>query len=96
MNTFECATGGGCVLGSSTAALPHLTGRLGPGVMAITAFPVIDRLREDITKSPNGTAFFAHLLTPHAPYVYDADCELRLEGSQWLWPKAPPVFLDTD
>ena len=63
----------------------------GPGVMAITAFPVIDRLREDITKSPNGTAFFAHLLTPHAPYVYDADCELRLEGSQWLWPEVAPT-----
>ena len=31
--------------------------------------------------------FFAHLLTPHEPYVYDADCDLRLHESQWLWPE---------
>ena len=61
-----------------------------PGLIPVAAFPVFDRLRQDITKSPHGTVFFTHLLTPHEPYVYDADCGLRVDGSQWLWPKVTP------
>ena len=62
-----------------------------PRVGPIAVSPVIDRLREDITESPRGTAFFAHLLTPHYPYVYDADCRLRLDVSEWLSASSPEV-----
>ena len=57
--------------------------RAGP----LAASGAIDRLREDITKGPRGTAFFAHLLTPHEPYVYDSDCGLRSNESEWIWPE---------
>jgi hypothetical protein len=45
---------------------------------------VFDRLARDIEENPRGHAFFAHLLVPHYPYVYDRNCTLRSETSDWL------------
>jgi hypothetical protein len=43
----------------------------------------IDRLIGDISNARRGDYFFAHLLMPHYPYVYDKDCRLR-PVKEWL------------
>jgi len=45
---------------------------------------VFDRLSEDILEHPRGHAFFAHLIMPHYPYVWDRNCALRERTSEWL------------
>ena len=39
---------------------------------------------DDVLRHPRGHAFFAHLLLPHYPYVFDRRCELRPRTSDWL------------
>lgn len=38
---------------------------------------VLDRITQDLAQGARGTLFFAHLLTPHYPYQYDASCRVR-------------------
>ena len=45
---------------------------------------VFERLSEDALRNPRGHAFFAHLILPHYPYVFDSRCELRPRTSDWL------------
>jgi hypothetical protein len=45
---------------------------------------VLDRISDDVARHPRGHAFFAHLLLPHYPYVFDRRCELRPSTSDWL------------
>jgi hypothetical protein len=45
---------------------------------------VFERLSEDVLRNPRGHAFFAHLILPHYPYVFDSGCELRPRTSDWL------------
>jgi hypothetical protein len=45
---------------------------------------VFDRLGDDVLRHPRGHAFFAHLLMPHYPYIFDSRCELRPRTSDWL------------
>jgi hypothetical protein len=45
---------------------------------------VLERLRADVRRLPRGHAFFAHLIMPHYPYVFDRRCELRPRTSDWL------------
>jgi hypothetical protein len=40
-------------------------------------------LRADVLAHPNGTVFFAHLLAPHNPFVYDANCHLIPKIADW-------------
>lgn len=54
-------------------------GRVGP----IAVAPTVDRLIRDVSLAKGGTAFFAHLLMPHYPYVYDSDCAVRSPISKW-------------
>lgn len=55
-------------------------GRVGP----IAAMPTFDTLVEDISAAPRGgTMFFAHLLMPHYPYVFDRDCNIRTPVTRW-------------
>jgi hypothetical protein len=42
------------------------------------------RLTEDILQHPRGHAYFAHLIMPHYPYVYDSHCALRPRSEDWL------------
>lgn len=45
---------------------------------------VLQRLAADIARSPDGRVFFAHLLLPHGPYVWDKQCQLRADSDTWL------------
>ena len=44
---------------------------------------VFEQLSADIVRHPRGHAFFAHLLLPHYPYLFDRRCELRSSMSDW-------------
>jgi hypothetical protein len=37
----------------------------------------LDAIETDPARSQRGELFFAHLLIPHAPYVYDSECRAR-------------------
>lgn len=54
-------------------------GRVGPIAIAST----LTRLKMDLSRAKGGTVFFAHLLTPHYPYVYTPDCMIRAPVSSW-------------
>ncbi len=45
---------------------------------------VLDKLSDDVLQHPRGHAFFAHLLLPHYPYVFDRRCALRPSTADWL------------
>ncbi len=45
---------------------------------------VFERLSENVLRNPRGHAFFAHLILPHYPYVFDGRCTLRSRTSDWL------------
>lgn len=52
-------------------------------------------LRNDILRHPTGTLFFAHLLTPHNPFVYTADCHLISPVSLWQIGHGPSPIVNT-
>lgn len=49
---------------------------------------VFERLIGDIAANPQGHAFFAHLILPHYPYVFDRQCALRPQTADWLLNRA--------
>lgn len=61
---------------------------------------VIEQLTRDILAHPRGHAFFAHLMVPHYPYVFDERCELRPRAADWLTnhiaPTDSPVYNTAD
>ena len=46
----------------------------------IPVLPIFDRLIADVSSSPGGTMFFAHLLIPHFPYSVDSECRIHNVG----------------
>lgn len=44
---------------------------------------VFTTLRKDILDNPLGSLFFAHLMLPHDPYVWDEQCQLRTDVGRW-------------
>jgi hypothetical protein len=61
---------------------------------------VIEQLTRDILAHPRGHAFFAHLMVPHYPYVFDERCQLRPRAADWLTnhiaPTDSPVYNTAD
>ena len=50
----------------------------------VTIFKTINLLKEDLRVSPQGTLYFAHLLMPHSPYIFDSNCEIYKKPiSEW-------------
>ncbi len=47
------------------------------------SFSALERLGADLAAGPRGGLYFAHLLLPHFPYAYDADCGLRQSVADW-------------
>ena len=52
-------------------------------VSALSAMRAFDRLESEAAALGPGRALFAHLMLPHFPYVYDADCTLRPDPATW-------------
>ena len=59
----------------------------------LATYPFFDVLKQDLAKASGGQVFFAHLLIPHRPFMFDANCGIvldhaydRLErsSSEWL------------
>jgi|GEM_PF-2646368 len=50
----------------------------------IPSMIMLDDILADARRSKTGTFIFAHLLTPHHPYAYAADCTLRSGNQPWL------------
>lgn len=55
---------------------------------------VFKQLKTDIVAHPVGTMFFVHLLAPHNPFVYDANCNLRPVAA-WDVTRGPFPFTNT-
>lgn len=53
-------------------------------VAPISVVPVFDRLQADLREAQQGTAYVAHLLLPHAPYLFDSNCKPRENIDEWL------------
>ena len=54
--------------------------------------PMFDAVAADLANAQRGTFVFAHILMPHYPYVYDANCAQRPEH-EWL-PRSDPDRVD--
>ncbi len=54
-------------------------GRVGP----LAVVPTFNNLIRDVSRAAGGTVFFAHLLMPHYPYVYNSACAVRSPISAW-------------
>jgi hypothetical protein len=49
---------------------------------ALGAMAVLERLIADVARAEPGQAYFAHVLMPHNPHVFDASCRLRPQA-EW-------------
>lgn len=65
----------------------------GPLFAPLPVPEVMSRLSDDILRHPRGHAFFAHLLLPHYPYVFDRGCAMRSSTSDWLTNRIPATEL---
>ena len=45
---------------------------------------VIRQLQTDLSQASRGRLFFAHLLLPHGPYIWDETCRMRDDSDTWL------------
>jgi hypothetical protein len=63
-------------------------------VSTLPILSVFNALRTDIVQHPNGTAYFVHLLAPHNPFIYDANCHI-LPASQWQIGHGPLPLINT-
>jgi hypothetical protein len=67
------------IAGLALPELPDWNDRVGP----IPVLPVFDRLIADVSSSPGGQMFFAHLLIPHYPFTVDSACQVRRPVLEW-------------
>ncbi len=56
---------------------------------ALTAMSTIERLKRDLAGARPGDLFVAHVLMPHAPYLFDARCALRTDPGEWMARRLP-------
>ena len=59
----------------------------------LASYPFFDVLEKDLAKATGGQVYFAHLLIPHRPFMFNADCDIVLDhaydsldrqSSEWL------------
>ena len=58
-----------------------------PHLWSAGGFQLLDIVARDVANAAPGDLYFAHLLVPHAPYVYDRSCDLRHPHD---WEDRPP------
>jgi hypothetical protein len=51
---------------------------------SLSSLAVFDALIDEISQGPGGRVYFAHILLPHGPYVFDSDCRLQPDISEWM------------
>ena len=44
----------------------------------------LSKLKADLVSEPRGRLFFAHLLIPHGPYIWDKNCTTHQNTDTWL------------
>src|SRR3546814_746830 len=59
------------------------------GPSSANAMIAFDRIIADVATGADGTAYFAHLLIPHGPYIHRSDCSLRSDVNGWLSNRPP-------
>jgi hypothetical protein len=64
--------------------LPQPASETGVLVGPYEAMRVLDRLEADIVAGARGRLFLAHLMIPHFPYTYDADCVVQRRLPPWM------------
>lgn len=51
----------------------------------LATLAALHQLQQDvILHAHDGTAFFAHILLPHSPYIYDENCQINAKPVDWL------------
>jgi hypothetical protein len=60
------------------------------GPSPINGMAAFDSFMEKAVSGGDGRLYFAHLLFPHGPYAYNADCKLR--GSPVTWANHRPAY----
>ena len=58
--------------------------QLGMLVGPYEAMKVLDRLEADLLSGARGRLFLAHLMIPHFPYTYDAECGIQRHTPPWM------------
>ena len=53
-------------------------------VAQVNVMSTLEKLKQDIRDNPTGTAFFAHLLIPHGPYVFNKSCRIPSDAQAWF------------
>ena len=72
--------------------LPYPWNWNGRQTSPIGASQALEKLENDVKSSPEGTLFFAHLLSPHDPFIYDSNCHIYKNPiSEWSG-NSDPVF----
>lgn len=61
-------------------AWPTGNSRVGP----LALLPAMDKLESELRELKSGEFHFAHLLLPHSPYVFSADCSVKPKVRSWL------------
>jgi hypothetical protein len=54
-----------------------------PHLWSAHGLQILDTIARDVANAAPGDLYFAHLLTPHGPYVYDRSCNLR-DPHDWV------------
>ncbi len=71
------------VLESTGAHLPFWREQSAIMTGPIESLSILEQLKSEVAKAKSGDFFMAHLLVPHAPYVYDSECRLK-RISEWV------------
>jgi hypothetical protein len=58
------------------------------GLSTLPSLVALDVLAERLENLEAGKAVFVHLLLPHDPFILDANCQLKSDGSLWLAPQS--------
>lgn len=53
-------------------------------VSPLSGMEAFEALMADVERYPRGTAFIAHILFPHYPYMYDSSCNMVKDPHKWL------------
>ena len=55
-----------------------------PGYWPVAVPEMFEKLKRDLGDLQRGDLFFVHVLLPHEPYVWNAQCSLRTHPGDWI------------